>query len=264
MKNINFFDYTNNIKTLDSFLSLGYVDESHGVKIDKFARAELQNNVLATVASFNEGISVNTFKPFNDSLLDLNIVSDSASDTHEITINYVNGDRDLKVATVTLQGTTPINLSTLFNDSIYCVWRMTNKSNRDNIGTISVQSVVGETYCNMPITSGLQANNSLTSIFSVPRGYIGLITKVSISTDKGADAKGAIFTREENQVFRYVKALASYQNQSLYNDIYAVVSEKTDLLPVAIAQTGGILYLDYTVLLLKKEFVGKNLKGNDI
>lgn len=262
MRNINFLGYTNNIETLDSFLSLGYMEEAHGIKIDKFARASLQNNVVATIASFNEGISVNTFKPFNDALVDLNIVSSSALDTHDITVYYINGDRDLKEATISLTGLIPINLSVAFSDTIYCIWRMLNKSNVDNTGTIEVKSLAGDIYCNMPVTSGIQANTSLTSIFSIPRGYIGLITKVSISTDKGADAKGAIFIRGDGQVFRYVKALASYQSQSLYNDIYAVVTEKTDLLPIAVAQTGGVLYLDYTVLLLKKEFVGKNIKGN--
>jgi len=264
MKNINFFDYTNSIETLDSFLALGYVEESHGIKIDKFARATLQNGVATTIASFNEGISVNDFKPFNDLLEDLFITSTDAADTHAIKIYYVNGDRDLIEADVTLTGTTQVNLSTLFNDTIYCIWRMVNKSNTDNTGTIEVTNAGGDIYCNMPITSGIQANTSLTGIFSIPRGYIGLITKVSISTDKGADAKGAIFIREDGQVFRYVKALASYQNHVIYDVIYAVVTEKTDLLPIAVAQTGGVLYLDYTVLLLKKEFIGKNLKDNDL
>lgn len=260
-KEKNFFDYTNNITTLSSFLALGYVNELHGFRIDKFARATLQNNVLATVASFNEGISASTFKPFNEALADLSISSTSASDTHAITISYINGDRDLKEAEVILQGLTPVNISALFQDSIYCVWRMTNKTNTDNIGTIEVKNTGGEIYCNMPVTSGIPANTSLTGVFSVPRGYVGVITKISLSSDKGADAKGAIFTRKEDGVFAYGRALSSYQSQANYDDIYAVAPEKTDILPVAIAQTGGILYLDYTILVLKKEFIGKNYKG---
>lgn len=257
----NFFDYTNDITTLSSFMALGYINKEHGIKIDKFARAELQNNVPSTIASFNNGINVNDFKPFNDSLEDLFISSTSATDTHTIKIFYINGDRDLKEADGTLQGTTPVNISTMFNDSIYCIWRMRNNTSSNNGGTVSVKNVGGDTYCNMPITSEVSANTSLTGIFSIPRGYVGVLTKVSISTDKGADAKGAIFTRNDGGVFIYGRALSSYQNQANYPDIYVVADEKTDILPIAVAQTGGIIYLDYTILVLKKEFIGQNFKG---
>lgn len=263
MENKNFYQYVQSLRDLPMFLALGYVNEEHGQKIDKFSRAELQNGVVATLSSFNENTNVNTFKPFNDNLDDLFIESDNIADTHEITIYYIsenNGIREQKEAIVTLQGATQVNISTLFNDNIYCVWRMRNKTGTPNVGTVSIVDGSANIYCNMPITTGVVTNSSLTGIYSVPTGYIALLIDVSLNLDKGADAKGAIFTRKKGGVFIYQKALSSFEKQSIYRDIFLVVDENTDIHPIAVAQTGGVAYLDYTILLLKKEFVGQNFK----
>lgn len=254
---MNIWDKLREPQNLKFLTSLGYFSKNEAIKIDKFSRADLSNNIPSVIATFNKGISTNDLKPFNDLLVDLFIVSTSISDTHEIKVFYINGNRELKEGVATLNGTTNVNLNTIFGETIHCVWRMENLTDTDNVGTINIVDGSGNIYCDMPITSGVSANNSLTGIFSIPAGYIGLMLDASLVHDKGADSKGAIFTRSLNSVFRYRKALAGFQNQTRYDNVFLTIDENTDILPIAVAQTGGIVYLDYTVVLIKKELIGK-------
>lgn len=253
---MNIWDKLREPQNLKFLTSLGYFTKDEAIKVDKFSRADLSNNVPSVILSFNKGISINDFKPFNDSLSDLFIVSSSLSDIHEIKVYYINGNRELKDGTVTLNGTSNVNLNTTFGETIHCIWRMENLTDTDNVGTINIVDGSDNIYCNMPITSGVVANNSLTGVFSIPSGYIGLMLDASLIHDKGADSKGAIFTRSQGKVFRYRKALAGFENQSKYDNVFLTIDENTDILPVAVAQTGGIVYLDYTVVLIKKELIG--------
>ena len=259
MANENILDFTD-LRNLPMYIALGSANPNSAFKIDKFARCEIPNNKLVPIASFINVVDATVFKPFNDSLEDLFLVSDNIADTHTITIYYINGDRDAKEAEVTLTGTTPINLATELSDTIHCIWRMKNLSAVDNVGLITVTNAGTQIFCNMPATSGINANSSLTSIYSVPRGYVALIIYASLILDKGADAKGAMFARREGGVFTYEKALASYQSQSDYQNLFLVADEKTDICPIAFAQTGGIAYLDYQILVLKRDLIGQNFK----
>lgn len=253
----NIWQFTKNFAELERLIDTGYVDPSVMFKVDKFARAVLQNGVVGLLASFN-----NTM-PFLDTPTELYIASNNAADTMSVKIQYIDQNRDRQEIDVTLTGTTPISLGT----NIYCIWRMYNISDTDHQGTITVTSnATGipandlEVYCNMIIINGYPNNQSVTGVFSIPAGYSGFITRASVQADKGADVKGAMFVRPLGNVFRFVKALTAYQNESIYIDLFQRIPEKSDIRPFGYAQTGGVTFTEYTIVCINNEYLDKHLK----
>ena len=254
----NIWQFTKNFAELERIIDTGYVDPSVMFKVDKFARTVLQNNVLQLVSSFNN------LNPFLDTPSNLYLASDSTNDTFEVVIEYIDQNRDKQIMNVNLTGTTPVDLGS----DIYCVFRMYNNNGVDQVGTrvVVTSNATGipiddtEVYCDMIVTSGVPAHQSLTGIFSVPRNYSAFVTKASISADKGSDLKGAFFIRQEGKVFRFVKALETFQQQSVSYDMFERAKEKTDFRPIAIAQTGGLAYFEYTIVCIHNDYLDKHLK----
>lgn len=250
----NILDATFSLRDIEIALALGYIDPEFGLTIGKFSRTEVPNGVVSLMSSF-----INTpadFKPFNVVPQELFISSSSISDVHDITIYYVDSNRDLKEKIVTLTGTVAASLGI----DIYCIYRMRNLSSTSNVGTISVKDASTKIFCNMPIVSGISTNTSLTGVMSIPRGYIGLLIDYKFYPDKGTDIKGAIMTRLKGGVFSFRRALAAYENQAGTDGLYLTVEEEADIAPIGIAKTGGIVYLDYKLILLKKEYLGREFK----
>ncbi len=253
----NIWQFTKNFTELERLIDTGYVDPTVMFKVDKFSRSVLANNTVTLLSSFNN------LNPFLDSATELFIASDDNNDTMPITIQYIDQDRNSQEVTVTLTGTTPISLGL----DIYCIWRMYNSGSVDHQGTVTVTSNVSgvplndsEVYCELTIINGYPNNQSLTGIYSIPAGYSGFITRASVQADKGSDIKGAMFIRPQGNVFRFVKALAAYQNEAIYLDLFQRLPEKTDIRPFGYAQTGGISYTEYTIICINNEYLDKHLK----
>jgi len=247
----NIKQYIGSLENLTLNTALGYIDSDTAIKIDKFSRVNAPNGDIVLFSSFNND------NPFLDTPAELFLNSTSASDTFEVEIQYLYQNRDIQTVTKTLTGTTNVSLGT----NVYCVFRMFNNNGIDQVGTINIKNGGGSIFCQMALlTNNFPSNQSLTGIFSVPRGYIALITNASITADKGMDLKGVALTRQLGGVFRFTKALSSFQAQSSFYDLFLIADEKTDFKPIAYAQIGGIAYLDYQILLLKKDSIGKNFK----
>lgn len=254
-KNLN--QFTNDFRELERKIETGYIPENVAYKLDIFARAVLSNNVLSLFASFNNE------NPFLDTAVELFIASDNVSDTFNVLIDYIDRDKNRKTKTVTLTGTTQISVGS----DIYSIFRMFNNSSTNQVGSrvVITSNVTGvpvddnEVYSEMIQTSGVSANKSLSAFLTIPKGHTGFITKAYITADKNSDVKSALFLRPENEVFKFEKALSTFQQQSLAIDLFDRVKEKTDLKPIAIAQTGGITYIDYTILVINNEYLNKHI-----
>jgi len=256
-KNLN--QFLDNFSELERKIECGYIPDDVAYKLDIFARSNLANGVLSLFSSFNN------LNPFLDTPTELFIASNSISDTFDVFIDYIDQDRNRKTKTITLTGTTPISLGS----DIYCVFRMINNGSVNQVGTnvyittnaTGVPANANQIYSEMTVTSGLPANISLTSFYSIPIGYTGFVTKAYINVEKGGDVKAALFTRPENGVFRFVKGLESFQSQAMVTNMFDRIKEKTDLRPIAIAQTGAITYVDYTVLVISNEYLNNYTGG---
>lgn len=267
-KNLN--QFVDDFRELERKIECGYIPDNVAYKLDIFARAELPSGSNVGLLS-----SFNNLSPFLDIPTNLYLASDNAADTFEVLIDYIDQNRDRKNITVNLTGTTPINLNTLFNSDgelfdAYCIFRVFNNSNIDQVGTrvVITNNVSGvpvddsEVFNEMIVTSSLPANISLSSFFSIPNGYTGFITKAYITADKNSDVKGALFIRPENQVFKFIKALETFQQQSISLDMFDRVKEKTDLKPVGVAPTGGgLTYVDYTIIVINNDYLNKHTQG---
>lgn len=247
--------FTNDFRELERVAQLGYADPTVMMNINKFSRAVLSNGVVSLISSFNN------LNPFLDTPTELFIASTSADDTMTMRLKVINQLREMVDIDVTLNGTTPVSLGS----DIYCIWRMYNTGTADNVGTIvATSNATGtpvndtEVFCKIGIINNIPDNQSLTSIFSIPAGWTGFLYHADIQTDKGADVKGAMFSREQGSVFRFSKALASFEAQSDYDNIFVRLNEKTDIKPYGFAQTGGITYVNYSLLLIKNEYLDKH------
>jgi hypothetical protein len=254
-KNLN--QFTDDFREIERVIGLGYCDPSAMLKVEKFSRSNLANNTVSLLGDFNN------LNPFLDIDTPLYIASTNNTDTVEIKIEIVNQLRDLETITVTLIGTTPVSLGS----NIYCIWRMYNNDSSDLVGIVNVTSNAtgvpaddSEVFCRLSLINGIANNQSLTPIFSIPRNYSGFIIEANIQTDKGADVKGAMFIRPFDNVFRFLKALASFQNQNSYQDMFLRVSEKTDIKPLGLAQTGGIVFVEYTIIIIHNDYLDKHIR----
>ena len=253
----NLFDVVNTLQDLDRAFSLGYGHDI-GFKIEKFSQFTLAANTLSLASSFNN------LNPFLDTPATTYVTSSSNNDVgKKVLIAYIDQNRYIREVEYTLNGQTAVSLG----DDKYCVWRMYNNNGEDFVGTIYVGTeptpsggvpAASNTYCTIPLTSGniSPANQSLTGIFSIPKGYTGFLTLGHIGAGKGIDLHAAATIRLRGGVFRYTKTLATYEGISTLK-LFSRVPEFADIKPLAFSQTGGNGHLDYDILLIKNEYVDR-------
>lgn len=238
---------------------LGYMKNLDAIPIQKFARFTLANNVLSLCASFNNP------DPFLDTPAPLYLVSTSAADTQTIRIEYLTQDRDLAVLNVALTGQTPVALGV----GIYCVYRMINISSAPLAGRASVTSdeapaggnpADAVTFCEIPFAVGSLGsfNQSSTGVFSVPRGYCGIVVRIASGVNKGADMTAAAEVRRKGGAFRVTTTLDVYQTTRERTD-FSRLDPETDIKPMAIAQTGGDGFIEYDLVLVKVSLLDRYL-----
>lgn len=246
-----------NLNELAEAIEMGYIDNDIAFKIDKFSRSDLANGVLSLGSSFNN------LNPFLSAPTQLYLCSTSVSDTQLIKINYIDLNYVSKSMTYQLNGTTPV---VIFNDA-HAVWRMENIGSVDLVGTITVGSnatgipTPSQTYCNIVSTSGVHSNQSLTCVYTVPDGWTGFITHFRTAAQKNVDCLSAGFLRDFGSVFKYKKALSVFQSSTEVSKIFLKTPSKSDLKIVCIAQTGGICYFEYTIILIKNEYLNRFLRN---
>lgn len=249
LSDTNFTDLNDQIKL--------FKPVEQALTIDKFSRAVLQNGVLSLLSSFNTLNDTLTITPFLDTPTELFIKSSNIADTMDVKIFYTSQDKILLDKTVTLQGTTEVSVGS----DIYSIYRIEVIGTTSHLGTIDV--VDGATiYCQIPLVGKdltTPSNQSLTGIFSVPKDYVALIKYGALSTNKGSDALGAIYTRKLGETFKYKDNLSSYQGSENKRGTL-LLDELTDIMPIAQAQTGGITSFSYTILLMKKNLLGVKFK----
>lgn len=250
----------NNIQTLEEIsrkIDLGYISREVAIKINKFARREMTSSNVELISSFNNP------NPFLDDPEELYVVSTSPAETLEVEIFCTNREKELIKKVVTLNGQTSVPIG---ND-VYSVLKMTNNGSENHLGQISVSTELNplggspddeNTYCAMPFTSGVASNTSFTSVFTVPKDFVGFIYDSAISAQKDGDLLGAFFTRKEGKVFKFEKALSVVEG-TFANSFEVVLNEKTDVKIVGKSKNASIVYCQYTLLILKKDLVGEHI-----
>lgn len=251
------------LNELEKCVSLGYVDNSRMMKFNITGRAVLASGVNSIFAGFNN------LTPFLTTPATLYISSSSVSDTMSIEITYVNQDRDLAKKTVILNGQTAVSCG---ND-IYSIVILKNNSSIPLVGEVyvgtsstPVSGVQTDANCygTIDLTFGntVSANSSLHGFFSVPRNYDAFVYNITATSGKNVDLGGAGFIREFGKTFRYTKPLSAFETSfSLFG--FDRVKEKSDIRPLGLAQTGGIVTLEFDLLLIHKNLLDRYENGMD-
>jgi len=251
---LNEYRKLSSLHDLELATHLGYLSDDV-IIINKFARADLSNGNVELAASF-PNIDPYLLTPTN-----VYLTSTNTNDNFDVMVRYIDHNYDMQDVIITLNGQS----SVLIGNDIRCIWRMENDSDIDQQGEIFASTelnpsgglpanngITGSSvYCHMPLTSDIAANQSLSSVFTIPRNYTAIIYSPISESSKGVDCLAAGFARQDGKTFKYKLGMSSYESTSAHSNFMTKIPEKTDLKIIAIAQTGGIVYFEYNIMLIK-------------
>lgn len=258
MKTRSVTDYLQALKDIEAAIQFGILPPSIGTVYHKFAGA------IAIPDSTQKIISVcENENPFNDAGIALYISSSNASDTQEIYIEGIDTNYQAITATVSLNGQTAVLIPTFRT-----IWRAYNNNSTDLQGTVYVGTAASPTngvpstnnqYAAIPGTANNKlVNQSLTSIFTIPEGYTGFITRWYGVSDKGDDVDFTMYRRSQGKVWRYIDRLQVYQNSFSKEMPYLKFNEMDDLKIMGISSkntsNGSITY---DLIILNNEYLNK-------
>ena len=178
----------------DTLVAVGYIDGvyplSFGSSITGFAAADGE-------VAFREGAN------FLDYGADLSadtvyLVSTSASDTQEFSVQGIDANGDAVTVTVTATGTTPVALSGTWNHVQRCIC-----TGADNIGTVYISTDAAA----LPTTVGDQIqtvmlpgeNYAISPLLVVPNNQLFTINQFDFSQDVNQSALIKVFAKRQGK-----------------------------------------------------------------
>ena len=258
MNTKNVTDYLQTLHDLIPAIQMGVVPPSTGITYNKFAgRLDIGTTQSIISTCHNEN-------PFNTTGTQLYISSADATANQVIFLEGVDQNYEVKQVNIQLQGQTAIPLTTNFRT----IWRGYNNDSTDLTGDAYVGSEATPTdgvpadenmYCNIiSIINGKLVNQTLTSIFTIPKGYNGFVTSWYCSAPKSADIDFTAYIREKDKVFRYVERMALYQTSFKKDLPFIRIPEFADIKVMGATQNAnynGTTIYDLT--LVSKDYLNK-------
>jgi hypothetical protein len=195
------------------------------------ARGLVRDSEARNIFGFNTAIGTNFIAAWElnsayvypNALLAMTAVSSSASDTAvTILILGLDGNYDRKSATVTLTGTTPVNIGEFFriNDVI------TLSGNA--VGNVTIANG-GVTYARMDAGTG----KNQASIFTVPAGFEFYLYRIDAFCASASQNNRFLFfrnfVRQPNGVVLQVAQTSFLENMNIQRRIPFRYGEKTDI-----------------------------------
>lgn len=251
-------DYLQSLKDIETAIQFGILPAGIGTIYHKFAgRIDIATDQVIISTCENEN-------PFNTAGSQLYISSADAVATQTIYLEGIDQDYQVRSITMTLQGQTalaiPVNFRTL--------WRAYNSSSVDLANDVYVGTeptptngipAVNNQYLVVNATAnGKLVNQTLTSIFTIPDGYTGFITRWYVTADKGADIDFTAYIKEFGGVWRYVERMQIFESSYLKELPYMKVPSKTDMKVMgatSVAQGNGSV--TYDLMLINNDFLQK-------
>lgn len=132
-------------------------------------------------------------------------ISTSTSDTAAIRVYGLDSNWLPQQEDITLTGTTAVASTKQFlrvNRVAYL--------NGINVGTVTVRTVSGAGTVVAAMAVGL--SQSTAAIYTIPAGYNGYGTRITVGVGKGGDAEFQVFTRQHGQGFQVRAVLELYQS----------------------------------------------------
>lgn len=252
-------DYIQTLHDIVPAIQLGlFPDPTIGYIYHKFAESD---NITTTQSIIS---SCPNQDPYNTAGDPLYISSASTSATQIIYLEGVDMDYNLASETITLQGQTGVAISTTFR-TIFKGYNIngTPLTGDVYIGTeaVPVGGIPDDSnmYANIPATyNGEQANQTLTSIFTIPANYTGFILRWYTTAQKGRDINLVAYARKIHGVFRYQDRMSVFESSIEKEMPWLRFPEKTDFKVEGITSTGTIPgVVTYDLVLLRNDFINE-------
>jgi len=177
----------------DYFLEIAKGNIEGTTAVHKFGAAPSINTADDYVDIWDGGVYDDDLKTYTFSTsADIDRVSsEDASDTFDIEVQGLDTNYDLTIQTVTLNGQTPVTLTT----PLIRVFRMKNVGSVEAVGTIfcfvnvSTSSGVPDTLTNIRALLSVGFEQTMMAIYTIPNGKTGYINKRGASINSKNDAK---------------------------------------------------------------------------
>jgi hypothetical protein len=251
-------DYLQQIEDLIPALQMGLLPDGIGKVYHKFAESDTIEVTPSIMNSFQNP------DPFNDAG-DALYISSSSTDTTLIYLEGVeHGTGNIISEYITLTGQTAVPLTKVFRT----IFRGFNANGVPLIGDVWVGTEaipaagvpnVLNAYCHIPASyGGKVANQTITSIFTIPTGFSGFVTNWYGNAPKGKDIELIAYARQPGGVFRYQEHLFNYQSSAQKQLPWLKFPAGADFKVEGITSQGtqnGIV--TYDLVLVSNDFISK-------
>lgn len=253
-------DYLQQIGDIIPAIQMGlFPDGTVGKVYHKFAESVTVSTTATILQSFTNQ------DPFNTNG-DVQYIS-SSDDTDNISI-YIEGvlhsDGTIAAETITTTGQTAVQLQNIYKT----ILRGYNANGTPLVGDVWIGTeanpvlgvpAVANQYAHIPaIYHEKQAQQTLTSIFTVPTGYTGFITNWYCTAGKGKDVEMVAYAKPQNGVFRYQEQIFAFESSVQKTLPWLRFTEGADMKIEAATSTGTIdSAVTYDLVLLKNDFIDK-------
>lgn len=256
-------DYLQSLRDIEAAIQFGIMPSEIGKVYHKFAgRVGINTSQVMISTCENEN-------PFNTSGLQLYISSANISDTQEIFLEGVDQDYKVKSVSITLQGQTAVSIPIVFRT----IWRGYNNNSTDLLDDVYVGSeatpingvpAIDNQYAVInSLVNGKIVNQTLTSIFTVPDGYTGFVTRWDAVADRNDDIDFTAYGREQNKVFRYMERIQVFETSHQKELPYLKIPSKTDIKVLgASAKNNSNGSITYDLILLNNDYLQKMRRLN--
>lgn len=252
-------DYLQQLKDIETAIQFGVLPNDIGIVIHKFTgRLDVDTTQRILSSCYNEN-------PFNENALQLYISSSSELDNQYIVLEGIDQNFNVIYTTISLNGTTAVPIPTIYRT----LWRGYNNNSIDINGTVyigseptpvnGIPSVNNQFLVINGILNAKLINQSLTSIFTIPSGYTGFITRWDVTPGKSADKLDfTAYFRMFQKAWRYRDRITTH-NQSIQKELpYIKVPEKTDIKIMVSALLGtSTASATYDIILINNEYLQK-------
>jgi len=252
-------DYVQSLEDIIPALQLGLLPDGIGQVYHKFAESD---SIIVTPTIIS---TLQNQDPFNYDGDTLYISSSDDTDTQIMYIEGVEyGTGEIIGEYVALTGQTAKQLTNVFRT----VFRGFNTNGTNLVGDVYVGSeqtptagvpATDNAYAHIPTEyNGKHVNQTLTSIFTIPKGFTGFVTNWYGTATKGKDVDMVAYARVAGGVFKYQERMFNFESSNQKILPWLRFPEGYDFKVEAITSQGTVDgSVSYDIVLLHNDYINK-------
>lgn len=187
------------------------------------------------------------------------VVSDSASDTEvQFNIRGLDANYKLQQTTVTLTGTTPVQLQGTWIRINFA--EVVGTVQKVGAVTVSTENVLTPTNASIQAYCPAECQKALFTHLCIPDGYHGVVKSFTASASKGKDLQVRAMARQFGSIYKAEEEIGIYETTNQLQTHFFALPPKTDIKFQAITSNPTAhCYISYTVYLIPEKYKVDNL-----